>query len=216
MPSQTLPTPSTKRQRRKDARPAELLAAALDLFVEKGYAATKVEEVAQRAGVSKGTLFLYYPSKEDLFKAVVRENISKRFSELSTLWRNFQGSSTDIIRLGLPIWWEQIGSSKASGIAKLMIAEENNFPELATFFRQEVINPIRTLLERILQNGIDNGEFRAMQLEQGVHLVLAPMLYLVICQHSTITFADNTETINAEAFLHAHLDNIIYSLRKPI
>lgn len=216
MPSQTPPTPPIKRQRRKQARPAELLAAALDLFVEKGYAATKVEEVAQRAGVSKGTLFLYYPSKEDLFKAVVRENISQRFIELSALWRTFQGSSTDMIRLGLHSWWSQIGSTKASGIAKLMIAEENNFPELASFFRQEVIHPIHSLLQRILQNGIDNGEFRAMQLEQGVHLVLAPMLYLVIRQHSTITFADNHKTTNAETFLHAQIENILYSLRKPI
>jgi TetR/AcrR family transcriptional regulator len=214
MPNPTFTSPTVRRQRRKDARPAELLAAALDLFVEKGYAATKVEEVAQRAGVSKGTLFLYYPSKEDLFKAVVRENISQRFVELSALWRNFQGSSTDMIRLGLHGWWLRIGSTKASGIAKLMIAEENNFPELAVFFRQEVIDPIHSLLERIVQNGINNGEFNPVPLERGVHLILAPMLYLVICQHSTITFAGHRDLQHAEAFLNAHIDNILTTLCK--
>ena len=69
------PNVVAKRERRKDARPGELLTAALELFVEKGFAATRAEEVAQRAGVSKGTLFLYYATKEELFKAVVRDNI---------------------------------------------------------------------------------------------------------------------------------------------
>ncbi|HEX5737246.1 MAG TPA: helix-turn-helix domain-containing protein, partial [Hydrogenophaga sp.] len=72
--------PRQRRSRRKEARPGELLDAALALFVEKGFAATRVEEVAARAGVSKGTLFIYFPSKEELFKAVVRENISGKYT----------------------------------------------------------------------------------------------------------------------------------------
>src|SRR6187551_2367025 len=87
-----------KRERRKEARPGELLAAALDLFVEKGFAATRAEEVAARAGVSKGTLFLYFPSKEELFKAVVRENISGRFTEWNHAFETFQGSTADMLR----------------------------------------------------------------------------------------------------------------------
>ncbi len=83
----------TPRSRRKEARPGELLAAALDLFVEKGFAATRVEEVAQRAGVSKGTLFLYFSSKEDLFKAVVRENISGRFAEWNDELDRYEGNT---------------------------------------------------------------------------------------------------------------------------
>src|SRR5688572_8604127 len=82
-----------KRERRKEARPGELLDAALDLFVEKGFAATRAEEVAARAGVSKGTLFLYFPSKEELFKAVVRENISGRFQEWNQEFVDFEGST---------------------------------------------------------------------------------------------------------------------------
>src|SRR5450830_523849 len=87
-----------KRERRKEARPGELLDAALDLFVEKGFAATRVEEVAQRAGVSKGTLFLYFPSKEDLFKAVVRENISGRFAKWNEEFERFEGSTHEMLR----------------------------------------------------------------------------------------------------------------------
>ena len=84
---------AAKRERRKEARPGELLDAALDLFVEKGFAATRSEEVAARAGVSKGTLFLYFPSKEELFKAVVRENISGRFQEWKEEFQHFEGNS---------------------------------------------------------------------------------------------------------------------------
>src|SRR5205814_5695113 len=86
------------RQRRKLARPQELLDAALDLFVEKGFAATRSEEVAARAGVSKGTLFLYFPSKEELFKAVVRENISGRFAEWNKEFETFEGTSAEMVR----------------------------------------------------------------------------------------------------------------------
>ncbi|NCS61615.1 MAG: TetR/AcrR family transcriptional regulator, partial [Rhodoferax sp.] len=110
-----------RRTRRKEARPGELLAAALDLFVEKGFAATRVEEVAQRAGVSKGTLFLYFPSKEDLFKAVVRENISGRFAEWNDEFDRFEGSTQEMLRYCLFSWWDRIGSTKASGIPKLMM-----------------------------------------------------------------------------------------------
>src|SRR5438552_12594942 len=87
------PDAGTPRQRRKEARPQELLAAALELFVEKGFAATRSEEVAARAGVAKGTLYLYYPSKEDLLKAVVRENLSALIAEFSSIAGTFEGTT---------------------------------------------------------------------------------------------------------------------------
>src|SRR6218665_2735103 len=106
-----------KRERRKEARPGELLDAALQLFVEKGFAATRVEEVAARAGASKGTLFLYFPSKEELFKAVVRENRAGRFDERNEELDNFDGDSAELVRYCLHTWWERVGMTPASGIA---------------------------------------------------------------------------------------------------
>ena len=106
MPTSVPPSPpAPKRERRKEARPGELLEAALDLFVEKGYAATKVDEVAARAGVSKGTLFLYFPSKEELFKAVVRESIVGRFDEWGQELAQFQGSTADMLCYSYTTWW---------------------------------------------------------------------------------------------------------------
>src|SRR3954471_16441390 len=107
MPTTNLAAPA--RQRRKEARPQELLEAALELFVEKGFAATRSEEVAARAGVAKGTLYLYYPSKEDLLKAVVRENLSAIITEGSSIVGGFTGSTQQLLVLLMQTWWERIG-----------------------------------------------------------------------------------------------------------
>src|SRR6478736_9643067 len=151
-----------RRGRRKEARPGELLDAALDLFVEKGFAATRSEEVAARAGVSKGTLFLYFPSKEELFKAVVRENISGRFAEWNEEFAQFEGSTPDMVRYCMRVWWERIGATRASGITKLIIGEARNFPDIAAFYQQEVIVPGQGLIRRMLQRGVDRGEFHVV------------------------------------------------------
>jgi AcrR family transcriptional regulator len=204
----TAPTPA-HRTRRKDARPGELLAAALNLFVEKGFAATRVEEIAQLAGVSKGTVFLYYPSKEELFKAVVRENLSVRFSEWDEELNSFTGPTTEILRYCLFSWWERVGSTKASGITKLIISEAQNFPELADFYQQEVIQPGNALIERILQRGITRGEFRPMDLTYGVYLVLAPMLFLAMWKHSLGHCCRTQTPLDPERYLDAQFDMLL-------
>jgi TetR/AcrR family transcriptional regulator len=198
-----------KRSRRKDARPGELLASALDLFVEKGFAATRVEEIAQHAGVSKGTLFLYFPSKEDLFKAVVRENISGRFAEWDEEIKRFTGPTSEMLRQCLFGWWERIGSTKAAGISKLMMSEAQNFPELADFYQREVIQPGNALIERILQRGITRGEFRTMDVPCGVFLVLAPLLFLAMWKHSLGTCCGSPVALDPQKYLAAQLDMLL-------
>ena len=199
----------TRRTRRKDARPGELLAAALDLFVEKGYAATRVEEVATHAGVSKGTLFRYFCSKEELFKAVVREHISGHFATWSDEIERFEGSSQEMLRYCLHSWWEHIGSTKASGIPKLMMSEARNFPELGAFYQREVIQPGCALVARILQRGITRGEFRPMDLKYGVHMVQAPLLFLSMWMHSLDACCDPVTRIEPEKFLATQLDMLL-------
>jgi len=211
-PAEAPPTTDThaRRARRKDARPGELLSAALDLFVEKGYAATRVEEVARLAGVSKGTLFLYFPSKEELFKAVVREHISGHFASWSEEIEHFEGSSQDMLRDCLHSWWVHIGATKASGIPKLMMSEARNFPELGAFYQQEVIQPGSALIARILQRGITRGEFRPMDLKYGVHMVLAPLLFLAMWTHSLDACCGPQARIEPDRYLAAQLDMLLY------
>ena len=175
---------SPKRERRKEARPGELLDAALDLFVEKGFAATRAEEVAARAGVSKGTLFLYFQSKEELFKAVISENIAGRFTEWNAEFDAFDGSSADMLRYAMNMWWERIGATRASGITKLIISEAHNFPDVTAYYQSEVIQPGHALIRRILQRGVDRGEFAVTDMDHAVYSVIAAMVFLVMSKHS--------------------------------
>ena len=202
-----------KRERRKEARPGELLEAALDLFVEKGFAATRVDEVAARAGVSKGTLFLYFPSKEELFKAVVRENIAGRFTEWNAELQTFTGSTSDLLRYCYQVWWERVGSTKASGITKLMLSEAQNFPDIVAFYQHEVILPGKALIRRILERGIARGEFRAVDLDYGVFLVLAPMIFLMMWKHSLGACVPEGENLTPERYIACQVDNILQGLR---
>ncbi len=204
-----------KRERRKEARPGELLAAALELFVEKGYAATRSEEVARRAGVSKGTLFLYFSSKEELFKAVVRENIVGRFAEWEVEFETHTGSTSELLRYALMIWWERVGNTSAGGISKLMMSEASNFPELAAFYQQEVIDPGRELIRRILQRGVDRREFRALDMEHAVYAVLAPMIFLMSWRHSFGACVASSQTLIPEKYLAQQVAILLHGLCAP-
>lgn len=199
-------TPLPKRARRKEARPGELLDAALDLFVEKGFAATRMEEVAERAGVSKGTVFLYFPSKEDLFKAVVRHNISGQFPQWNAEFESFQGSSADMLRYCMQTWWDRVGATKASGISKLMISEGRKFPEIAAFYQMEVVAPGHKLIKRVLQRGIDQGEFRAIDVEQAIYGVIASMVFLILSKHSIGMCLKDDMNLEPHAYIACQAD----------
>ena len=201
-----------KRERRKQDRPGELLEAALDLFVEKGYAATRVEEVAARAGVSKGTLFLYFPSKEDLFKAVVRENVVHPVTQGAAEVAQFEGSSGELLEWMMLQWWHRYGATKASGISKLVMSEASNFPDLAVFYRNEVIEPGQTLVRNVLQRAIDQGEFRPVDVELALHSVMAPLLFLVMWKHSMGPCCPPTEQIAPEQFISQHAQLLVRGL----
>lgn len=207
-----------KRERRKDARPGELMDAALDLFVEKGFAATRVEEVALRAGVSKGTLFLYFPSKVELFKAVVRENIAGRFDEWNREFDTFTGTTGDMVRYCMLQWWDRIGATQASGITKLVMSEASHFPELADFYRTEVIEPGNALIRRILQRGVDRGEFRPINIDVAIYSIIAPMIFVIMWKHSMAPCcpvgAQQWQDMDPRTFVASQADVLIHGLQR--
>jgi AcrR family transcriptional regulator len=200
------------RQRRKQARPQELLAAALELFVEKGFAATRSEEVAARAGVSKGTLYLYYPSKEELFKAVVRENLASHIAEGLQIAAQHQGSMAELLGLVMREWWQRVGLGPAGGISKIMMAEARNFPELAQFYMDEVIEPTHRLIGGLLERGMASGEFRRVPVSETVQVLIGPMLQMVLFQHSFGACRMFGPALNPEAVLAVQLELMLQGL----
>jgi AcrR family transcriptional regulator len=199
-------------ERRKDARPGEILDAALDLFVEKGFAATRLEDVAQRAGVSKGTVYLYFDSKEDLFKAVIRSGMVRAIEEAERRVAAYPGSAADLLRELYTAWWQNIGGTKLAGIPKLMISEAQNFPELARFYYEEVIQRGSQLFARTIERGIERGEFRPVNIDYAVRALVAPLIMRAILEHSFLPCA-GPEDFDVPAYFEHTLGLVLDGLR---
>ena len=197
-------------ERRKDARPGELAAAALDLFVERGFAATRLDDVARRAGVSKGTLYLYFDSKEDLFKAVIREGYVSRITEFAEKMKDYQGTSAELIRELVNSWWAQIGATKLAGITKLMMSEAGNFPDLANFYHDEVVVRGMGLFAAAIERGIAAGEFREVALDYAPRIACAPVIMLMLWRNSFDLCG--THQMDPAAFLDTHTDMLLHAL----
>lgn len=210
MSSIDLNAPRPRWERRKEARPAELLAAALDLFVEKGYAGTRLDDVAARAGVSKGTLYLYFANKEDLFKAVARENIVTPLAAAAGVARDFDGGSADLLRAVIGAFWKDFGATQAGGLTKLMVAESGNFPEIAAFFLEEVIEPWHMLLGSVIERGIKRREFRPVDVALFTRVMTAPLVMLSLWNRSL--GACSAQPMEPDAFIAMLLDTHIASL----
>jgi len=200
-------------ERRKDARPQELLAAALDLFVERGYAATRLDDVAAKAGVSKGTLYLYFANKEELFKAVVREHLLPSLGEAEQTMAHYEGHSRDLIRDLMMRWWSNVGETKVSGITKLLMAESGNFPEVAQFYHDEVILRGNAIIERALERGMQRGELRRLDIEQLTQVIVAPMIMLMLWKHSFGPCQD--KPLSPVAYLNTFIDLLFNGLLVP-
>jgi len=198
--------------RRKEARPEEITAAALELFVERGFAATRLEDVAARAGVSKGTVYLYFANKEELFKAVVREGLVSPIAEMKGLVAQYPGSSFDLLRLLIHGWWDKVGATRLSGIPKLLLGESGNFPELVRFYLAEVVEPGLEVMTAIVHRGIARGEFRPLNPEDAAFLIGAPLLQMMLWR--TALEPQSMRKIDAGRYLETHLDMLRHSLAR--
>lgn len=205
--------PSPRWQRRPDARPQELLDAALALFVERGYAATRLEEVAQRAGVAKATLYLYYENKLELFKAVVRHALVARFDEVAHEIEGQGAGARERLVALLATFVERVASSPLSGIPKLVMSEAGNFPEIARFYHDEVIERGRALVVDALDRGVAAGEFRAVDTAYAWRIVIAPLLIAIIWKHSFQPF--EREPLDLRRHLEVQVDLLMNGLMAP-
>jgi len=196
-------------ERRKEARPAEIVAAALHLFSDRGFAATRLEDVATVAGVSKGTVYLYFDSKEQLFEAVVREAITPNIARAEALVDGFEGPTPDLLR-GLFAFVGDVLETPLTGVMKLIVSESGNFPQLARMYADLVLRRAFALMRRVLERGVSRGEFRPMDLHATVPLVVAPVLLLGVWKHS---FGAHTDlTLDRRKVLEAHCENLLRGL----
>ena len=206
--------PLHARLRRKEARPLELLDAALALFVEHGFAATLIEDVAARAGVSKGTLYLYYPSKEELLKEVIRHKVVNQIAEGMDVIRQFEGSAAELFAVMIRLWWERIGETPAGGIVKLMMCEVRNFPEIAQFYVDEVIAPSNQMMAQMVQRGVASGEFRHVDVQKVVSALVGPLVFLALNKHS-LGACSVGHLLDAKSVIEAQIDLALNGLLAP-
>ena len=154
--------------------------------------------------MSKGTLYLYFANKEELFKAVVRENIVPVIGEAEQAIDGYAGDSATLFREIMLGWWQRIGDTPLSGISKLMIAESGNFPGLARFYQEEVIARGSAIVVRMLERGIARGEFRPGNPHMLASVVMAPMLMLMLSKHSLN--ACQAQPLPPQEYLNSFID----------
>ena len=179
---QTRPAPRWRR--RKDARPSEILAAAMEMFGDRGFGATRLDDVARKAGCTKGTVFLYYKNKAELFQAAVRESVLPLVLENERLVETNPGDARDVLEKLLRQRWDHVARNRFAAIVKLMLAETHIYPELARFCHDEIIERNQALLRRVLQRGVDRGELRPMNVAHVARFVVAPLLFAVVWRHA--------------------------------
>lgn len=196
--------------RRKQARPGEILDAALKVFAEKGFAAARMDDIARKAGVTKGTIYLYFENKEAVFKQLVREAVGTTLSTVTADVATYEGSAKFLIRLMLTTVSTMLIDSDKVVLPKIVIAESANFPWLAEFYRFEIIERGLGLMTSLIQRGIDRGEFRPLPAEHVARVVIAPALLAAIWR---VTFAHlDPVPYDHKALIATHLDILFRGL----
>lgn len=181
----TTPKSGPRWQRKKDVRPQEILDAALELFVQQGFAATKVSQIARKAGVTPGTLYVYYKNKEAILQEVVMKTINPIYETSNAILENYDGPAEKLFSMLFQKWFEAVGGeSKISGVPKLVVSEVANFPELADFYMKNILTPGANYIRRVLQYGVEKGTFHIEDMDMMVYLILSTLHGAVIDVHS--------------------------------
>jgi AcrR family transcriptional regulator len=199
-------------RRRSEARPGEIVQAALDLFVEKGFSSTKMDEIAKRAGVTKGTVYLYFPSKEDLFRAVVEEMMGPNLEMGERLVAEHTGSTSELVAELIRAWWRVGGSTRTACLTKLITGEASNFPTLAQYYMDHVVLRARHIFEAALRRGVARGEVRDVPITDAARLAIAPLVHASIYQRSLLPF--DPDAWEMEGYLELHIDFFLRGLAK--
>ena len=205
--------PRTPRwRRRKSARPSEILDAALSCFAEAGFAGTRLDDIAARADITRGTLYLYFRSKEELFKAVVQQMIIPHFLDREAVVAGATGTIADTLRGVILSLADIAGDKRISVVPKIVLSEARNFPDLAKFYLNNVVRRGQNLVRSMLQEGTRRGEFRSVDADQAFFCVMAPIILAMLWEHS---FGDVKGAPKLAALCRTHADLLLHGLLKP-
>lgn len=194
---------SPKWRRRKAERPGDIIAAALATFAEKGFAGARMEEIARRAGISKGTLYLYFETKEDMFRAVVREVVVPNIEgvEKAVFAAGLPFAAT--VRMLLPRFAEMVSTVPVGAVAKMVIGESRNFPELARVWHDEVIFKAIGLIAGVVERAQAQGEIRAGDPRTHAFSIMGPMMISVLWRETFTPIGGAALDLPAIARQHA-------------
>jgi AcrR family transcriptional regulator len=198
------------RRLRKERRPGEIIEAALEEFALRGYAAARLEDVAERVGVTKGTIYVYFKDKEELFKAVVRSFVQPALQEVETLDASFDGSTEELMRANFETAFRLlVNNRKANLIIHLLIAEGSQFPELVEFYYREVVQRGMDMIRRVLERGVACREFRRSRLTDFPQILFAPVMAAIVWK---LTFSKR-HPLDLEEYAKAQFDLLMNGLK---
>lgn len=179
------------------------------VFAEKGFAATRIEDVAARAGISKGTMYLYFDTKEALFEAVVRDAIGPVLASADLLGRGHDARSEDLVRVLIETFYRELVCTERREILRMLIAEAGRFPRLVEVYHREAVGRGKAVLRAIVARGVARGEFRDGPAARNAEIVLAPAIMAAVWK---ILF-DAIDPMDLEQFMQAHVDLVLAGLR---
>lgn len=200
-----------KQRRAPAARPQEIIAAALDQFVETGFAGTRLDDVAKRAGLSKAAIYLYFEDKTALFKGVVQHAVGSNLGQMETMLASHRGPVTPLLPRILEFMANRIEHTPMAAVAKLVISESRAFPEIGQFYLKEVIGRGLPLMEGLLKRGIEQGEFRKVDPFMTVRSMMGPMLLAIIWR--TVFEPIGADKLDVQALAKHHADLMLHALR---
>lgn len=165
-----------KFRRRAEARPDEVLDAALELFIEQGFAQTRVDDIAKRAGISKGAVYLYFESKEKVLEGLVRRAVVPIAENALGFLKEFEGDPRLVITMVLKMLAGRFSDPRTLAIPKLVLGEVRAFPELARMYREEVLDRIIPVIEAQVARGVDQGYFRPVDPHLTIRSIIGPLV----------------------------------------
>jgi AcrR family transcriptional regulator len=197
------------RAAQKEARPLEIVEAALKVFARDGFAGTRLEDVAAEVGISKGTIYLYFDNKEELFKACVRETIGAHITDTVQFASVYEGTTPDLLREIVRRVSGLLSKKGYRTILILLISEGQRFPELVSFYHTEIVSHGLEGMRAVIRRGVERGEFRESGLSEFPMLLMVPVIGSVIWNHLFGT----KEALDVQVALETHMDIMLAGLR---